>query len=287
MYKRLFILLLLLLFIGCGKTERKNVPPNSINIDGIREWAPTCNGYISKDSCDQGDVLAYAGYLCLVGEEIGCRTAHDSFDEEGRAWRNPKHEALGDGNSFSRDMLLGALYYFAATKDIETEAKFRKYVKDNGLLCPDAIDNRCEITPGMWGLWGEVSKYMGVNPTNTMKINMYVDDKQLYLQSLVSPSGYQRELIAMELVLRRYVKRDSKLLQWASSELYKKEAENPLYEYLEKGKSERFWELFSSQMPKEEPVYKQHWSIAKDHGQEAWKNSMGWEWIFLYNLPVY
>ena len=212
MYKRLFILLLLLLFIGCGKTERKNVPPNSTNIDGIREWAPTCNGYISKDNCDQGDVLAYAGYLCLVGEEIGCRTAHDSFDEEGRAWRNPKHEPLGDGNSFSRDMLLGALYYFTATKDTETEAKFRKYVKDNGILCPDATDNRCEMTPGMWGLWGEVSRYIGVEPNTTMKVNMFVDDKQMYLQSIVSPSGYQRELVAMEILLRSFMARNSTLL---------------------------------------------------------------------------
>lgn len=287
MYKRLFILLLLLLFVGCGKTERKNVPPNSTNIDSIREWAPTCNGYISKDNCDQGDVLAYAGYLCLVGEEIGCRTAHDSFDEEGRAWRNPKHEPLGDGNSFSRDMLLGALYYFTATKDTETEAKFRKYVKDNGILCPDATDNRCEMTPGMWGLWGEVSRYIGVEPNTTMKVNMFVDDKQMYLQSIVSPSGYQRELVAMEILLRSFMARNSTLLNWAAEELYKKEQENPLYELIARGKTERFWQLFDQQMPKEEPAYKTHWSIAKEHSQEAWKQSMGWEWVFLYNVKVY
>jgi hypothetical protein len=60
-----------------------------------------------------------------------------------------------------------------------------------------------------------------------------------------------------------------------------------LYELIARGKTERFWQLFDQQMPKEEPAYKTHWSIAKEHSQEAWKQSMGWEWVFLYNVKVY
>jgi hypothetical protein len=282
------ILLALILFItACGSSSpHATLSPSQQaqeRVNSIRSWSPLCNNYISKGDCDQGDVMAFAGYLCLAGEMTGCNTAKDSFGIDGKGWRNPKHESLGNGNSFSRDMLLGALYYFVATKDIQTEANFRAYVKRTGKLCDDATDNRCEMTPGMWGLWGEVAKYIGSEPTDTMKLNMFIDDKQIYLQSLTSPAGYQQELVAMEIILRRYMSSDSKLLQWASEELYKKNSDNPLYEYLEKGKTERFWQLFDRFAPKEEPANKRNWTIAKDN---LWSESMGWEWVFLYNVSL-
>jgi hypothetical protein len=70
-------------------------------------------------------------------------------------------------------------------------------------------------------------------------------------------------------------------LQWASGELYAKEKSNPLYEYLENGKSTRFWDLFMQLSPASEPEAKRNWTIAKDN---LWDNSMGWEWIFLFKL---
>jgi hypothetical protein len=286
------ILLALILFItACGSSSpHATLSPSQQaqeRVSLIRSWSPLCNNYISKGDCDQGDVMAFAGYLCLAGERTGCNTAKDSFGVDGKGWRNPKHESLGDGNSFSRDMLLGALYYFAATKDTQTEANFRSYVKSTGKLCDDATDNRCEMTPGMWGLWGEVAKYIGNEPTDTMKLNMLVDDKQIYLQSLTSPAGYQRELVAMEIILRRYMSKNSNLLEWASNELYKKEKGNPLFEYLEKGKTDKFWELFMTYSPISEPLSKRNWSIAKEDFVESNKESMGWEWIFLYSISVY
>lgn len=285
-----YVWLFLLALVACGKTvERKYVPPSeevSKKVNDIRVWAPLCDGYISKGDCDQGDVMAFAGYLCLSGEQKGCETAKASFGVDGRGWRNPRHEPLGDGNSFSRDMLIGALYYFAATKDVQTEANLRAYVKANGRLCDDATDSRCEMTPGMWGLWGEVAKHIGNAPNDTMRANMLVDDKQIYIQSLSSPSGYQRELVAMEIVLRRYMNRSTKLLEVAAEELYKKEPNNPLYEYLARGKTDRFWQLFSQQVPSKEPAAKRNWSIAKSNSAEASLESMGWEWIFLYGISL-
>jgi hypothetical protein len=227
--------------------------------------------------------MAFAGYLCLAGEQKGCSTARASFGVDGRGWRNPRHEPLGEGNSFSRDMLLGALYYFVATKDTQTEANFRSYVKRTGKLCDDATDNRCEMTPGMWGLWGEVARYIGSEPTDTMKANMLIDDKQIYLQSLTSPSGYRRELVAMEIILRRYMARNSRLLDSASEELYAREQNNPLYEYLARGKTERFWQLFMEKSPSEDPKSYRNWTLAKDN---LWSSSMGWEWIFLFNIQM-
>jgi hypothetical protein len=277
------VILFGVLLVACTSEKPRSTPP-TVSVEHIRSWAPTCEGFVSKGNCDQGDTIAFAGYLCLAEEQIGCDTAKASFGVDGRGWRNPKHEPLADGNSFSRDMLLGALYYFTATKDVQAEANLRSYVKSTGRLCEDATDNRCEMTPGMWGLWGEVAKYIGNEPTDTMKVNMFVDDKQIYLQSLTSPAGYQRELVAMEIVLRRHISKNSKLLDWASEELYKKEKNNPLYEMLARGKTERFWKLFEEQMPKEEPAQKRNWSIAKEDSALAAKESMGWEWIFLYNV---
>lgn len=282
-----FISMFCLVFIlGCGSSHTR-VPPVALSaqvqerVRAIESWLPTCNGYISKGDCDQGDAMAFAGYLCLAGDEVGCRTAHDSFGLDGRGWRNPKHEPLGDGNSFSRDMLLGALYYFAAPKDTQTEANLRAYVRATGRLCDDATDNRCEMTPGMWGLWGEVARYIGNEPTDTMKANMLIDDKQIYLQSLTSPAGYQRELVAMEILLRRHMSRDSRLLQWASAELFKKNADNPLYEMLEHGCTDMFFEQFMQLSPASEPESKRNWTIAKD---DVWTESMGWEWVFLAKM---
>jgi hypothetical protein len=280
------VLVLLLMLSACGADKRRQQPvilseQVQQRVADIRAWAPLCDNYISKGSCDQGDVMAFSGYLCLAEEPTGCSTARASFDIDGRGWRNPKHEPLGEGNSFSRDMLLGALYYFAATKDVQAEANFRSYVKRTGRLCDDATDNRCEMTPGMWGLWGEVAGYIGNEPTDTMRINMLLDDKQLYLQSLTSPAGYQQELVAMEIILRRYISRNSKLLEWSSAKLYDKNKNNPLYEYLENGCTDKFFEQFIQLSPAQEPAEKRNWTIAKDN---LWSSSMGWEWIFLAKM---
>jgi phage protein D len=114
-----------------------------------------------------------------------------------------------------------------------------------------------------------------------MRANMLVDDKQIYLQSLTSPAGYQQELVAMEIILRKYIARNSKLLDWASAELFKKNSGNPLYEYLENGCTDRFFEQFIQLSPTQEPAEKRNWTIAKDN---VWDSSMGWEWIFLADM---
>lgn len=58
----------------------------------------------------------FNGFLCLSGEELGCRAVKDAQDAEGRWWRSPRRTAdnLGQKNSFSRDQTMGVLL---ATKD--------------------------------------------------------------------------------------------------------------------------------------------------------------------------
>ena len=96
MLKKMLVLFMFL--TACGTSTPDDPESNSrdgevkTRVDSVREWLPYCNypnGFrgVSKDTCKSegngsgdGDIAAYAGWLCFSGEEIGCETVKRSFD---------------------------------------------------------------------------------------------------------------------------------------------------------------------------------------------------------------
>ena len=54
------------------------------------QQAPTCDGYPSKDHCDDGDMVLFGSLLCASGETPGCDLVRASQDASGRWWRSPR-----------------------------------------------------------------------------------------------------------------------------------------------------------------------------------------------------
>ena len=96
----------------------------------ITAWAPTCEGGIACENDSDGDSMLWAGLLCSVGINSQCIAVKNSQSSDGQLWRAPSRVNVDKENSFSRDMLLGFLYYLVATKDINAANKFFIYVKN-------------------------------------------------------------------------------------------------------------------------------------------------------------
>lgn len=301
MFKKLLVFIAFLTACGTSTPDK----PESNNrdsevkerVDSIREWLPYCNypnGFrgVSKDTCvsegtgrGDGDIVAYAGWLCFSGEEIGCETVRKSIDSQCRVWRSPGRVGVDTDDSFSRDMLLGLLGYFVKTKDTAKAKCWMDYVESIGnKLCPDATDNKCDITVPTWGTLGEVWKYLGISRTTNMKVNGLIDDETVYLQSLTQATGYGMELTAFQIYLRQYMGSYTQSLKKAAETLAKRQPQNPLFEFVYRGKTERFIDLILEQAPTMKPTERFQWSITRDTNEQAWKDSMGWEWVYLYNL---
>ena len=301
MLKKMLVLFMFL--TACGTSTPDDPESNSrdgevkTRVDSVREWLPYCNypnGFrgVSKDTCKSegngsgdGDIAAYAGWLCFSGEEIGCETIKRSFDSQCRAWRSPGRIGVDTDDSFSRDMLLGLMGYFVKKKDKTMASCWMDYVESIGnKLCPDATDNKCTITPAMYGIMKEVWNHIGLKATTNMKLYALLDDETVYLQSLTQATGYGMELTAFQIYLRQYMGSYTQSLKKAAETLVKRQPSNPLFEFVYRGKTERFINLLLEQAPTQRPAERFQWSITRDTNEQAWRESMGWEWVYLYNL---
>jgi len=284
------IIFFCLFSFGCATFS--DAPTTSSSETLIQTEAPTCNGYVSKANCDDGDTTLFAGLLCLSGVDIGCETVKDSQASDGRFWRSPRRNPnnIGKDNSFSRDMSLGVLAYLIKTKDTEAANRWMNWIEKNrpclfkigrsckyrGLhrLCKDDRDGRCTITPTIFQMMYFTWKYLGLDPTKTML---------LYKSTpLLSPAnkGYQIHLYAVEEFLKQKMNIGERK---AVENIIAKEPTNPFYMYLDQGKTEevinRYTELCSQSGDR-----KLQWAWERLASEKAWEDSMIWDCVFMTNL---
>ena len=292
MYK---ILILLLLICSCG-TKTSNPPRDTTNVvqelgqfkqrvELIRAQLPLCQYTpdfvgVSKDTClaegtgsGDADTMLFAGLLCLSGESIGCETARLSFGANGQPHRSP---ARLDEMDFSRDMLMGVMAYLVGTKDVETAQRFITWMYNNHRrLCFDS----CDMTPATWGTLGEVWKYLGLQPTDDMKVGMYLDDLTEMAASYRNDVGYTLHLVAVHVFLRQATGSNTTTYARVAEILVQRDPTNPFFQWLH-------GELSTSiKLALEQAQYqgsKSEWTLERNHRN----NSVGWEWIFLYNIML-
>ena len=275
-----YILVFLLLF-SCGAKKPKDITnPIDDKVAVVRQWLPTCNGYVSKAACDDGDVMLWSGLLCLSGETIGCATARASFDQDGRAWRSPRRVGADTYPTFSRDQFLGALAYFVGSKDTETAQKYMAWVrKHNNRVCMDL----CDMTPVTWGIAASVWHYLGLPLTSEMKSGQRLDELGSVVSAIFN-EGYKLHLIMVADLLKQKTGTENFAWKIIAATVYEKQPYNPFATYLRFGRSDITKQRLINRIPTSQPAVMNQWSFERDESEQAWRSSMCWEFVFMGNL---
>lgn len=271
-----------------------------------RTWSPQCESYPSKQDCDDGDMTLFNGLLCASGESLGCEAVRLSQAEDGGWYRSPRLVGTRGTNktSFSRDMSMGAMLYLVKTRDINAAESWLNWINKNrpcvlenpfgdGCLsygfhryCRDEKNQSCTLTPASWGIMDKVWRYLGLNPSGQMAFYRGMDEDFSVLEAMFN-SGYARHLKGVYSLLLHLMDKSPDIQNRLNSILASAQPNNPFFRYLEEGKTDEIKELVLELCPapsEGEPSRKAQWSWERDEDERAWKDSMGWDCIFMANL---
>lgn len=306
--KNLWLLSILVIALtGCGSADKPiNATPGTPAIERLREltdnarlWAPSCslvdgltypslqpNG--DAHDCGDGDGVYMNGTLCAVGETASCDMVRESVGADGRLWRSPYRRLNGDTgvDTASRDQLNGLLLYLVTTKDTDTARRFQGYIETNGTLCPFSTDSRCNLTAVSYGLLAKVWSHIGLSAPLSWQAQATVLTKTLELAAKTTPPGYQMFLVGQQILILIRTGDYSLTASGASLALHERDTANPFYRYLAKGADLQAIQLAIDQVPTAKPANPFQWAIARDTAEQAYKDSAGWDYIFLYKLFV-
>jgi len=258
----------------------------------VRTWALKCEGGIACGETDErvpdaGDSMLWGGLLCASGEQDQCEAVKASQNSDGQIFRNP---GLSRGkNDSSRDMLLGYLHYLSATKDTDGAKALLNYiVKNDYKLCTNATDNRCSvnkvINAAIWGSMRRVWQHIGLTPTSDMEDSKLTDESIVAFQSKFSAEGYELHLVAVELLLRQVTRSYSNTLANAAQRLAERQPNNPYFEFVANGQTEKAARLTLEKCPSTLDHIRKQWSWQREEDEKAWLVSKGWECIYIANL---
>ena len=271
----------------------------------VLQWeqsAPDCEWrgqlFPSKHDCETGDMNLFAGLLCSVGDENACAAVAAGQSESGQWWRSPQLKKKKDQyNEFSSDMLIGTVLYFQTKHQPEAFSKWLKFILQQRLRvsshvviyrsCVHDHEGTCNLLGGDWLLLNQLAqRYQTQDQVPTSVRGSYgVDYSWLPMDALLNQRGFRLHLIAARVYLAQLF--EQKLAQATSPDLVAREPENPFFRYLYFGADRKTNELFRSQCPMSADAaqgQKNEWSWERAGESQAWKNSMGWDCIFLARL---
>ena len=290
---------------SCGRHDSSRTLSSDSARAHWRNLAPTCAGYPSKADCDDGDMTLFGGLICAGGESKGCDLVRDAQGPDGQWWRSPRRTSgnLGQPNSFSRDMAMGVLLYLATTRDSAAAERWLSWIHANrscgvkgprgkclvpGVhrFCRDDKDFRCAMTPGNWAIMARVWDHLGLPRSTEMRLSAGSDDLVLPTQAEHSPVGFQLHLLGVEALLKKRVGAESSAVTKATALLYERQPENPFFAYLAQGASPELEMRVDTLCPVigDASTARNQWSWERDTTEQAWRNSMGWDCLFLSHL---
>jgi len=302
------LLVAALLLSSCGRSEQSHLleaQSTQARQAYWQEMAPLCAGYPAKADCVDGDMTLFAGLLCVAGEERGCAMVRDSQGADGRWWRSPRRNPgnLGETHSFSRDMALGVLLYLVSSRDTGAAERWLAWIKGNrscmvdkpggGCLvrgpyrfCRDDSDLSCTLTPGNWALLGRVWAALGLELSAEMRWASGLDSDALWLQAKVNPLGFELHLQAVEVLLKQRLTVDQTSTVKAASILVERQPQNPFFSYLQGGGSAALQQQLLALCPDPAQGYarRNQWAWERATDGQAWRDSMGWDCLFLSKL---
>ncbi len=307
-YQIAMVVGLLITMSACGRRDASELA--SVETSPREYWeaiAPTCSGYPAKADCDDGDMALFSGLLCASGDARGCAQVRNAQGSDGRWWRSPRRnpDNLGEAHSFSRDMSMGVLLYLAATRDADAARRWLSWIEDNRpcllwkpfgggcqvrgphRFCTDDSGGSCNVTPGNWGLMGRVFQHLGLPRNDQMRLYDNADGELLWLEAQNAPLGYETHLPAVEVLLKQKLDSSRDNAEKAARILVDRQPDNPFFVYLKDGPTaavrRRLFDLCPSF---EAPSLgsRHQWAWERDTADQAWRDSAGWDCLFLANL---
>jgi hypothetical protein len=265
-------------------------------INNIKNWGPKCDfnglkvpaeGKIGNQAgCTDGDFMAlHGGHLCLAGMKEACEGVKKSVSSTGQLFRSPLRVNKEEHDASSRDQFIGFLMYLIATKDQDLAKLSFNYLSSNGKLCPKAGDTKCNLNPSVLSLYQHAWEYIGLgqNPWIAKTGGMAKDTYYSYLLTAASssPLGYQLDLVVRQGYLLKKMGVKSKIIDNALSTAFNRDPENVWFNYNANGLTNQVIKQLNEQVPEKKPTSTFQWSIQRKGPEKAWKDSSGWEFLFL------
>ena len=267
-------------------------------------WALTVDGTATQDSCDTPNRMScdetfWNGILCSNPHidanilKLACQSALPrAQSHDGMLWRSPWEAAAGNSSNpdfFSRDQGLATLASLTRTKNASLYEPWLKYISShNGYMCPKYWD--CTLVAPFWCTFDNVAKYANLTRPDphlmVPRLGAGVcnnDHTFVYISCSVNDQGSALHLASLDVYIRRQIGAWDAVLQAAANKLHSREPQNVWFEWLSRGASDSLAERLISQVP----VYnastskRLQWSFVRQDSEKAYKESMGWEFIFL------
>ena len=231
--------------------------------------------------CDDGDATIFSGLLCLAGDRF-CENVRLAQSQDGRYWRSPNRVENDDAPTFSRDQSKGVLAYLLHTKDTTAARKWLVYIRSqNSRLCPDGISH-CGISAPLWSLFGDVWQFLGLSRTANMQSGRALDDA-IRIREASTNKGYRLHLVALDSWIRRAANRGDHIDDTVTRIIHRRQPKNPFYAYLA-GRYEVAAQETIKKCANSPSGSKRQWAWQRDESEQAWKDSQGWDCVFLVDL---
>lgn len=257
---------------------------------------------------EDADMAIFGGLLCRAGIEQGCSLIQNAQDTNGRFYRSPRRVGEADlpnKATFSGDQLKGIIHYMTVSADRQRLEKFLVYLKsqptsvpsqnlrlESGYSsCPNGPPNfTCLLIGYDWFAMRKLSENFGLQwalPTNLREIEQAYDFDidDLVWEALITNNGYRLHLIANMAWSLKSIGVRHPSLDKTLGIIAAREPENPFFNYLILGRDKRVQRLADEQCSTVNTSEKRYdWTWQRATSTEAWKDSMGWDCVFIYKL---
>lgn len=219
------------------------------------------------------DSMLWAGLMCASGDVSSAQGIKACQTLGGQLWRSPAHIGEDSENSFSRDMAIGFLLYAASTNDRVMLRKWLDFVEINGGRACAKSDGRCKMSPLIY--WHAEKILYG-------KQLPIVFWPFMVFAALTTPLGYQLHLVGCHLLLAwLYTGKRYKLI---GRILHRRQPMNPFFMWLAGESSASIKEHVDRLEPEAIQSHATQWAWEREDSEQAWRDSMGWDFLFIRNL---
>jgi len=211
---RLFFLIFLLAFLGCGD-KREDKKPNKPNpptllqklnskYDLYREASAghrDSHNWISNIKCDG---LLFNSLWSIAGISVDIMQARD---ETGRWFRHASRECfdLGQsGSSISRDMLIGLLHWIWVNERLDVIDDLIAYGEDNNWIMGEGDPTRIDVRPGLMATFYELRFQLGGENSYKRRIPQAWQKPTPFFLAVME-KGYRTHIHILHIFLRALI----------------------------------------------------------------------------------
>jgi hypothetical protein len=199
------LIFLFLSLLGCGR--KSSTEPNfpdplraalTVQVERVEPlllWSCGMPTEPNRLDCS-GDGMSASGRVLLDGGVRADTWAamKASIGSDGRPWRAPDRVERQRDNSFSRDGFIGLVEATIATGDAVPLQRVLAYAQAHGnLLCPDATDDRCKLTPSVL----TAARYAMRQSVKTAE--KLLDENTILAEAHTAPANYRAYLVMRKL----------------------------------------------------------------------------------------